>query len=70
MENRWLSVDEIAEYVGVSRDTIYAWLGDRRMPGHRAGHKWRFQRDEVDEWLRSGGASGGLRRGAGGSHDS
>jgi excisionase family DNA binding protein len=40
----------------VSRDTVYAWLGDRRMPGHRAGHKWRFQRDEVDEWLRSGGA--------------
>ncbi|OQY35301.1 MAG: hypothetical protein B6241_02070 [Spirochaetaceae bacterium 4572_59] len=34
MEDRWLSVDEIAEYLGVKRDTIYKWIADRGMPAH------------------------------------
>lgn len=25
MSDRWVSVEEIAEYLGVSRDTVYAW---------------------------------------------
>jgi excisionase family DNA binding protein len=56
MNDHWLSVDEIAEHIGVSRDTIYAWLNQKQMPGHRAGHLWRFKCAEVDEWLRAGGA--------------
>lgn len=26
MDDRWLSVDEIAEYLGVSKDTVYTWI--------------------------------------------
>jgi predicted DNA-binding transcriptional regulator AlpA len=26
MDSRWLSVDEIAEYLGVSKDTVYTWV--------------------------------------------
>jgi excisionase family DNA binding protein len=26
MEDRWLSVDEIAEYLGIKRDTTYKWI--------------------------------------------
>lgn len=26
MENRWLSVDEIGKYLGVSSDTVYRWI--------------------------------------------
>ena len=57
MEDRWLSVDEIAEYIGISRDTIYSWLRENKIPGHRAGHLWKFKRAEVDQWLRAGGAA-------------
>lgn len=32
MEDRWFSVDEIAAYLGVSRDTVYSWLNKRDMP--------------------------------------
>jgi hypothetical protein len=28
------------------------------MPGHRVGRFWKFKRDEVDAWVRAGGASG------------
>jgi len=56
MEDRWLSVDEIAEYLGVTRETIYAWLSKKGLPGHRVGRLWKFKRAEIDEWVRTGGA--------------
>lgn len=57
MEDRWLSVDEIVEYLGVSRDTIYAWIAERGLPAHRVGRLWKFKRDAVDAWVQSGGAN-------------
>jgi excisionase family DNA binding protein len=29
MENRWLSVDEIGEYLGFKRDTVYKWISEK-----------------------------------------
>lgn len=57
MSDRWLSVEEIAEYLGVSKDTVYAWISKRNMPAHRIGRLWKFKTEEVDEWVRSGGAA-------------
>jgi len=56
MEDRWLSVAEIATYLGVVRDSVYRWVERKNMPAHRLGRRWKFRRDEVDEWVRSGGA--------------
>ena len=57
MDDRWLSVEEIADYLGISRDTVYTWLNTRGLPGHRIGRLWKFKRDEVDAWVRGGGAA-------------
>jgi excisionase family DNA binding protein len=57
MSDRWLSVEEIAEYLGVSKDTVYAWISKRNMPSHRIGRLWKFKSEDVDGWVRSGGAS-------------
>jgi excisionase family DNA binding protein len=56
MTDRWLSVEEIAEYLGISKDTVYAWISKKNMPAHRMGRFWKFQRVEVDRWVTSGGA--------------
>ncbi|TDO15263.1 MULTISPECIES: helix-turn-helix domain-containing protein [Halomonas] len=61
MEDRWLSVDEIGEYLGVKRDTVYRWISERAMPAHRIGRLWKFKRGEVDDWVRNGGASEGSK---------
>jgi len=56
LEDKWLSVDEIADYLGVKRDTIYNWISEKNMPAHKVGRFWKFRKDEVDTWIRSGGA--------------
>lgn len=56
MESRWLSVDEIARYLGVVEDTVYRWIERRSLPAHRVGKLWKFKTEEIDEWIRSGGA--------------
>jgi excisionase family DNA binding protein len=57
MEDRWLSVEEIGIYLGVKRDTVYGWISDKKMPAHKVGRLWKFKKDEVDQWVRQGGAS-------------
>lgn len=57
MTDRWLSVDEVAEYLGVSRDTVYAWVTNKGMPGYKVGRFWKFKCDDVDGWVREGGAA-------------
>ena len=44
MADRWLSVDEIAEYLGISKDTVYTWVNERGMPGHKVGRLWKFMK--------------------------
>jgi excisionase family DNA binding protein len=56
MDDRWLSVDEIGDYLGVKRDTVYKWISERGMPAHKIGRLWKFKKDEVDGWVRKGGA--------------
>ncbi len=53
---RWLSVDEIAAYLGIKRDTVYKWIDRKAMPAHKVGRLWKFRKDEIDEWVRSGKA--------------
>jgi excisionase family DNA binding protein len=56
MEDRWLSVDEIAKYLGVSSDTVYRWIEKHGMPAHRVGRLWKFKKEHVDAWVEAGGA--------------
>jgi excisionase family DNA binding protein len=57
---RWVTVDDVAAHLGVTRDSIYRWKDTKDLPGHRVGRAWRFRLSEIDEWVRSGrGATDG-----------
>ncbi|OGR23288.1 MAG: transcriptional regulator [Desulfobacterales bacterium RIFOXYA12_FULL_46_15] len=56
MEDRWLSVEEIAQYLGISKDTVYTWINKKKLPAQKIGRLWKFKKDEVDGWVRTGGA--------------
>jgi excisionase family DNA binding protein len=57
LEDRWLSLNEISEYLGVSSDTVYKWIEKYAMPAHRMGRLWKFKKDDVDIWVKAGGAN-------------
>jgi len=54
---KWLSVEEIASHLGVSKESIYRWLDRKAIPAHRIGKLWKFKASDVDQWVRTGGAS-------------
>lgn len=51
MDDKWLSVNEIADYLGVKRDTIYKWINRKQLPGHKVGRLWKFRKKDVDDWI-------------------
>jgi excisionase family DNA binding protein len=57
-DDRWLSVEEIAEHLGVTKDSVYRWIERNELPAHKVGKLWKFKKEEVDEWVRSGHAHG------------
>jgi len=50
---RLIDVDELAEYLKLKKQTIYNWLSDGKISGIKVGGVWRFDRKEVDSWLKS-----------------
>lgn len=49
--NTWLSVDEAASYLGVKRDTVYAWITKRCLPAYKVGRLWKLRQPDIDRWL-------------------
>ena len=54
---RWYSMKEIMEYLGVSRDTVLDRVDLRIMPAAKIGRLWKFKISEVDAWMKSGVAA-------------
>lgn len=54
---KWVTLKEIQEHLGVGRETILQWIAKRNMPAYKVGRLWKFKFSEVDKWIRSGGAA-------------
>ena len=52
-ENTWLSMKEVCAYSHISRDTVMNWIKKEGMPAHQKGRLWRFDVNEVDEWMKN-----------------
>lgn len=52
--DRWLSVDEIAGHLGIQRETVYTWIAQKGLPANKLGRLWKFNKEDVDVWVRSG----------------
>lgn len=60
---KWSSIEEIAKYMQVHKDTIRLCIKKCEIPAHKVGKQWRFKFSEIDEWIRSG-KSADINRGS------
>ena len=53
---QWLSVQEMADYLGLKPATVYQYVSERRIPFHKVpgSSLVRFKLSEIDEWMASG----------------
>lgn len=55
LNDKYISIDEAATYLGVKPSTIRNWIKTKGMPSHRIGGKLlKFKLSEIDEWVNSG----------------
>ncbi|MFO7768337.1 MAG: helix-turn-helix domain-containing protein [bacterium] len=56
VERRVYFVSEVAEILGVSRQTVLKYIKEGLVPGIRVGGRYLIMKDEFEEFLRSGGS--------------
>jgi excisionase family DNA binding protein len=58
-----VSVDEVANHVGVAKDSVYRWIEAKGLPAHGVGRLWKFKLSEIDVWVHAGGAGDDEKKG-------
>ena len=47
-----MTLEEVADYLRVTKKTIYRLLRQGKIPATKVGRQWRFKKASIDEWLR------------------
>jgi excisionase family DNA binding protein len=45
------SIQDLSKYLGIKTSTLYAWVGEKRIPHYKVGQLVRFKRSEIDLWM-------------------
>ena len=55
MTEKWIDINEAAEFLDVKVGTIRTWIRKGKdIPAHKVGKQWKFKCSELDEWVKSG----------------
>ena len=54
LEDKWIGLEEAADYMDVTKDTVRNWIKKTDIPAHKIGKLWKFKKSELDEWIKSG----------------
>jgi excisionase family DNA binding protein len=46
-----LTIEELADYLKVSKSTLYKLAQEGKVPAQKVGRHWRFHRETIDRWL-------------------
>ena len=52
--DKWLTLDQIAEYLQMSTSSIYKMAQKGKIPAYKVGRQWRFKKEEIDRWIEEG----------------
>lgn len=51
---KWIGIEEAANYMDVTKDTVRNWIKRTDIPAHKIGKLWKFKKSELDVWIKSG----------------
>ncbi len=51
---KWVNLEDVADYLSMSKDAVRAWVRSGKLPSYKAGKMYKFKLSEVDEWVREG----------------
>ena len=51
MNNNLMTIQQVADLLGLSMHTLYKMVNQRRIPHVKVGRLLRFDREKLDEWL-------------------
>jgi excisionase family DNA binding protein len=51
IEPRLWNIKQVADYIGLAEDTLYAMVSQRRIPFVKVGRLTKFDRGAIDAWL-------------------
>lgn len=57
MERRYLNINELSEYIGIRKGTLYVWVCQKRIPYAKIGGLLRFDLREIDSWVKGRSAA-------------
>lgn len=49
-----MTISDLAEYLQLSKSSLYKLVKSGRVPGQKVGKHWRFHRDAIEAWLKEG----------------
>ena len=52
-KDKWLTVEEAAEYLGMGKTVLYTLTREGKIPAHKVGRKWSLEKDQLDAWMRT-----------------
>ncbi len=53
MNENWIGIEDAADYIGIKTVTLRSWIKKYHdLPAHKVGKLWRFQKSELDEWIK------------------
>jgi PTS system nitrogen regulatory IIA component len=51
LDSEIMTLEEVAEYLKLTPQTIYTWAQEKRIPAAKLGKEWRFKKSIIDEWF-------------------
>ncbi|MGD0695042.1 MAG: helix-turn-helix domain-containing protein [Terriglobia bacterium] len=46
-----MDIREASQYLGVSRETLYKYVSEDRIPAFKLGNRWKFKKTVLDRWM-------------------
>jgi len=52
VSTQWLTVEDIANELGVKIDTVRSWIREKKLTAYRVGRDYRIKQVDYDKFLR------------------